>query len=43
MVAWLTAYDTDLKRRVRLGGATGALDDPEVRRIIHAYYEIHAL
>lgn len=30
MVAWLTAYDTDLKKRVRLGGAKGILNDPEV-------------
>ncbi|KAG1757198.1 hypothetical protein EDB19DRAFT_17373 [Suillus lakei] len=38
IVAWLAAYDTDLKKRVRLGGARGALDDPEVRlKIIHAY------
>jgi hypothetical protein len=37
MVAWLAAYDTELKQRVRLGGAPrGALDDPEVRKIVHA-------
>lgn len=37
MVAWLGAYDTELKKRVRLGGAPrGALDDPEVRKIVHA-------
>ncbi|KAG1783548.1 hypothetical protein EV702DRAFT_1054154 [Suillus placidus] len=29
MLAWLAAYDNELKKRVRLGGARGALDNPE--------------
>jgi len=39
MVAWLTAYDIELKKRVR-GAQRNALDDPEVRKIIQSY-EMH--
>lgn len=39
MVAWLAAYDTELKKRVRLGGAPrGALDDPEEARFLFNSY-----
>lgn len=38
MVAWLAAYDTKLKKRVRLGGARGALDDPEEARFLFNSY-----
>lgn len=38
IVAWLAAYDTDLKKRVRLGGARGALDDPEEARFLFNSY-----
>lgn len=38
MVAWLTAYDTDLKKRVRLGGAKGILNDPEEARFLFNSY-----
>lgn len=36
MVAWLAAYDTELKRRVR--GARGALDNPEEARFLFNSY-----
>ncbi|KAG0707444.1 hypothetical protein DFH29DRAFT_895777 [Suillus ampliporus] len=36
MVAWLTAYDTELKKRVR--GPKGALDDPEEARFLFNSY-----
>ncbi|KAG2062254.1 hypothetical protein BDR06DRAFT_36352 [Suillus hirtellus] len=38
MVAWLTAYDTDLKKRVRVGGARGILNDPEEARFLFNSY-----
>jgi ribonuclease-3 len=38
IVAWLTAYDIELKKRVRLGGARGVLDNPEEARfLINSY------
>lgn len=38
IAAWLSAYDIDLKKRVRLGGARGALDDPEEARFLFNSY-----
>ncbi|KAG2156605.1 uncharacterized protein EDB93DRAFT_1127472 [Suillus bovinus] len=38
MVAWLAAYDTELKKRVRLGGARGVLEDPEEARFLFNSY-----